>query len=142
MAAAAVVATEAPAEAFFYGASGIAFAAAPRGDEEEGGVFGRGFSAAGPAVVTQQLFPTTTVTQQRQRAVEQQRQAVERCVLAGAAAAAGAGRWSHPTASRVKSRRGPRSRSSQYRGVTFYRRTGRWESHIWSASLPFWPLII
>ncbi|XP_068313779.1 uncharacterized protein [Pyrus communis] len=25
----------------------------------------------------------------------------------------------------------PRSRSSQYRGVTFYRRTGRWESHIW-----------
>jgi AP2-like factor, euAP2 lineage len=31
-----------------------------------------------------------------------------------------------------KSRRGPRSRSSQYRGVTFYRRTGRWESHIWS----------
>ncbi|KAM7468154.1 hypothetical protein LguiB_015716 [Lonicera macranthoides] len=30
-----------------------------------------------------------------------------------------------------KSRRGPRSRSSQYRGVTFYRRTGRRESHIW-----------
>ncbi|KAI4369187.1 hypothetical protein MLD38_017662 [Melastoma candidum] len=28
-------------------------------------------------------------------------------------------------------RRGPRSRSSQYRGVTFYRRTCRWESHIW-----------
>ncbi|EOX91496.1 Eukaryotic elongation factor 5A-1 isoform 3 [Theobroma cacao] len=32
-----------------------------------------------------------------------------------------------------KSRRGPRSRSSQYRGVTFYRRTGRWESHIMSS---------
>ncbi|RWW56038.1 hypothetical protein BHE74_00037283 [Ensete ventricosum] len=31
-----------------------------------------------------------------------------------------------------KSRRGPLSRSSQYRGVTFYRRTGRWESHIWT----------
>ncbi|KAJ0771491.1 putative transcription factor AP2-EREBP family [Helianthus annuus] len=30
-----------------------------------------------------------------------------------------------------RSRRGPRPRSSQYRGVTFYRRTGRWESHIW-----------
>ncbi|CAN1274918.1 APETALA2-like protein 2 [Linum perenne] len=30
-----------------------------------------------------------------------------------------------------KNRRGPRSKSSQYRGVTFYRRTGRWESHIW-----------
>lgn len=39
-----------------------------------------------------------------------------------------------------KSRRGPRSRSSQYRGVTFYRRTGRWESHIWSASLLLPPL--
>ncbi|KAL5210358.1 hypothetical protein ABZP36_005981 [Zizania latifolia] len=40
-----------------------------------------------------------------------------------------------PAAQRVvvakKTRRGPRSRSSQYRGVTFYRRTGRWESHIW-----------
>ncbi|KAL5740711.1 hypothetical protein ACOSP7_029594 [Xanthoceras sorbifolium] len=30
-----------------------------------------------------------------------------------------------------KSRRGPRPKSSQYRGVTYYRRTGRWESHIW-----------
>ncbi|XP_078151035.1 AP2-like ethylene-responsive transcription factor TOE3 isoform X1 [Carex rostrata] len=40
----------------------------------------------------------------------------------GGAGAGGGGR---------KSRRGPRSRSSQYRGVTFYRRTGRWESHIW-----------
>ncbi|PKA54105.1 Floral homeotic protein APETALA 2 [Apostasia shenzhenica] len=30
-----------------------------------------------------------------------------------------------------KGRRGPRSKSSQFRGVTFYRRTGRWESHIW-----------
>lgn len=36
--------------------------------------------------------------------------------------------FAHPL---KKSRRGPRSRSSQYRGVTFYRRTGRWESHIW-----------
>lgn len=36
-----------------------------------------------------------------------------------------------------KSRRGPRSRSSQYRGVTFYRRTGRWESHIWFALFVF-----
>ncbi|XP_022006553.1 ethylene-responsive transcription factor RAP2-7 isoform X4 [Helianthus annuus] len=30
-----------------------------------------------------------------------------------------------------KGRRGPPSKSSPYRGVTFYRRTGRWESHIW-----------
>ncbi|KAL8051830.1 hypothetical protein ABFX02_06G174000 [Erythranthe guttata] len=36
-----------------------------------------------------------------------------------------------PPAAAKKGRRGPRSRSSQYRGVTFYRRTGRWESHIW-----------
>lgn len=41
-----------------------------------------------------------------------------------------------------KSRRGPRSRSSQYRGVTFYRRTGRWESHIWSAIYSFLFLFI
>ncbi|KAF2319929.1 hypothetical protein GH714_020613 [Hevea brasiliensis] len=34
---------------------------------------------------------------------------------------------------KIRRRRGPRSRSSQYRGVTFYRRTGRWESHIWDA---------
>ncbi|GER42537.1 AP2-like ethylene-responsive transcription factor [Striga asiatica] len=42
------------------------------------------------------------------------------------------GIYKAPPQSQVKkSRRGPRSRSSQYRGVTFYRRTGRWESHIW-----------
>ncbi|MFS7973878.1 putative transcription factor AP2-EREBP family [Helianthus anomalus] len=42
-----------------------------------------------------------------------------------------------------KSRRGPRSRSSQYRGVTFYRRTGRWESHIWFINFfPFFIIII
>ncbi|GKA92950.1 hypothetical protein Tco_0814936, partial [Tanacetum coccineum] len=38
----------------------------------------------------------------------------------------------HVVQAAKKSRRGPRSRSSQYRGVTFYRRTGRWESHIWT----------
>ncbi|KAK6942862.1 AP2/ERF domain [Dillenia turbinata] len=37
----------------------------------------------------------------------------------------------HQQQMKKKGRRGPRSRSSQYRGVTFYRRTGRWESHIW-----------
>ncbi|XP_051203102.1 APETALA2-like protein 4 isoform X1 [Lolium perenne] len=129
----AAAATERPAVPIFYSAGGIALGAA-RGDDEEGGVFGGGFPAARPSAVTQQFFPTTTVAQQRQQAVEQREQTVERCVLAGAAAAAaaGAGRWSRP-ASRAKSRRGPRSRSSQYRGVTFYRRTGRWESHIWDS---------
>ncbi|CAL5029678.1 unnamed protein product [Urochloa decumbens] len=48
----------------------------------------------------------------------------------GGAAASGAAGAAAAAASK-KSRRGPRSRSSQYRGVTFYRRTGRWESHIW-----------
>ncbi|KAK1324169.1 Floral homeotic protein APETALA 2 [Acorus calamus] len=48
--------------------------------------------------------------------------------LVGAAVAAKGLDVSQPI---KKSRRGPRSRSSQYRGVTFYRRTGRWESHIW-----------
>ncbi|XP_076952583.1 AP2-like ethylene-responsive transcription factor TOE3 [Bidens hawaiensis] len=43
----------------------------------------------------------------------------------------GAGRVTDVPQLMKKSRRGPRSRSSQYRGVTFYRRTGRWESHIW-----------
>lgn len=32
---------------------------------------------------------------------------------------------------KVRSRRGPRSSSSPFRGVTCYRRTGRYESHIW-----------
>ncbi|KAL0680139.1 hypothetical protein Bca4012_008120 [Brassica carinata] len=37
-----------------------------------------------------------------------------------------------PAAAQVrKSRRGPRSRSSQYGGVILYRGTGIWESHIW-----------
>ncbi|KAL5556959.1 hypothetical protein UlMin_039195 [Ulmus minor] len=43
----------------------------------------------------------------------------------------GAGKPTEVAQPMKKSRRGPRSRSSQYRGVTFYRRTGRWESHIW-----------
>nr|AGX92839.1 AP2 [Hordeum vulgare]AGX92841.1 AP2 [Hordeum vulgare]AGX92842.1 AP2 [Hordeum vulgare]AGX92847.1 AP2 [Hordeum vulgare]AGX92848.1 AP2 [Hordeum vulgare] len=48
-----------------------------------------------------------------------------------AAAGGGTGGPAAASAAAKKSRRGPRSRSSQYRGVTFYRRTGRWESHIW-----------
>jgi hypothetical protein len=30
-------------------------------------------------------------------------------------------------------RRGPRSKTNPYRGVCFYKRTGRWEAHIWLA---------
>lgn len=64
------------------------------------------------------------------------RQSSESVATASAAAAAGSGgKVMEVQQSVKKSRRGPRSRSSQYRGVTFYRRTGRWESHIWFASI-------
>ncbi|XP_062230139.1 APETALA2-like protein 4 [Phragmites australis] len=75
-----------------------------------------------PAAVTQQFFPATVAV----AAAPVAPQAMEQCNASDAGAA---DPWARP-ASR-KSRRGPRSRSSQYRGVTFYRRTGRWESHIW-----------
>jgi AP2-like factor, euAP2 lineage len=84
-----------------------------------------------PPVVTRQLFPSQPSP--RSGVV----------VLDGSAAEVVTGPWTRGAAAvpapapapspGKKSRRGPRSRSSQYRGVTFYRRTGRWESHIWSA---------
>ncbi|XP_076889258.1 APETALA2-like protein 3 [Bidens hawaiensis] len=68
-------------------------------------------------VVTKQLFPEIDRTgrfdvneREREFIVRQQQQYIQKV---------------------RKSRRGPRPQSSQYRGVTFYRRTGRWESHIW-----------
>ncbi|CAN6201018.1 unnamed protein product [Urochloa humidicola] len=73
---------------------------------------------AAAAAVTQQFFPATVAAAPAL--------ATEQCHVAAPSAA---DQWAR-SASR-KSRRGPRSRSSQYRGVTFYRRTGRWESHIW-----------
>nr|WDE40437.1 APETALA.2-like protein 1 [Diospyros sp. 'deyangshi'] len=56
---------------------------------------------------------------------------VKFCQLEPLNGGAGAGKSIELAQPLKKSRRGPRSRSSQYRGVTFYRRTGRWESHIW-----------
>ncbi|XP_057493474.1 floral homeotic protein APETALA 2-like isoform X2 [Actinidia eriantha] len=53
------------------------------------------------------------------------------CHSAALSGGGGVGKRVELTQPPKKSRRGPRSRSSQYRGVTFYRRTGRWESHIW-----------
>lgn len=32
---------------------------------------------------------------------------------------------------RKESRHGPKSMSSEFRGVTYYKRTQRWESHVW-----------
>ncbi|CAL5048870.1 unnamed protein product [Urochloa decumbens] len=77
------------------------------------------------AAVTQQFFPATVAVAAPAPAPPHQA-TTEQCHVAAPSAA---DQWAR-SASR-KSRRGPRSRSSQYRGVTFYRRTGRWESHIW-----------
>ena len=66
-------------------------------------------SVVKPRFTTKELFPVRGSPRRMDPLVQQQVQQVKR------------------------SRRGPRSKSSQYRGVTFYRRTGRWESHIWSA---------
>ncbi|XP_062233185.1 APETALA2-like protein 4 [Phragmites australis] len=120
----------------FHGVDGIALAV--HGDNgaaveeelqvhrpEEGSRMIFGFPVPGrPAAVTQQFFPATVVV----AAPAQQQQAVEQC---DASAAGVADQCARPESR--KSRRGPRSRSSQYRGVTFYRRTGRWESHIWDS---------
>ncbi|KAL5200244.1 hypothetical protein ABZP36_021447 [Zizania latifolia] len=99
-------------------------------EEGSGRIFG--FTvAAGRAfvrpVVTQQFFPTAAVEAAAPEATQQQQPATEQCHVD--VAAAGAEQWARPPSR--KTRRGPRSKSSQYRGVTFYRRTGRWESHIW-----------
>ncbi|XP_042381587.1 AP2-like ethylene-responsive transcription factor TOE3 [Zingiber officinale] len=142
--------TASPAASAEYGeedekgkAAGVASAdeenedSAETSEEREAGV-GRifGFSISGSsAVVTHQFFPSDD---------GEGVQPGESSEVA-AAAAPPHPLWSgnnlrHPPVSAVaearlasvkKSRRGPRSRSSQYRGVTFYRRTGRWESHIW-----------
>ncbi|RLN12071.1 hypothetical protein C2845_PM09G19380 [Panicum miliaceum] len=119
---------------FHGGVDGIARAVAGdelQADRQEEGAASRmifGFPVPGvpttrpaaAAAVTQQFFPAAAPAPAAPQATEQ-------CHLAVAASAAD--QWAR-SASR-KNRRGPRSRSSQYRGVTFYRRTGRWESHIW-----------
>ncbi|KAG8371383.1 hypothetical protein BUALT_Bualt13G0082100 [Buddleja alternifolia] len=64
------------------------------------------------SLVTRQLFPVRQISDSVDLPVQQQQQQQVQA---------------------RKNRRGPRSRSSQYRGVTFYRRTGRWESHIWDS---------
>jgi hypothetical protein len=83
-----------------------------------------------PAAVTQQFFPATEAVVASAPVRQHQQQVMEQCHEVAAVAAADP--WTRSTLR--KSRRGPRSRSSQYRGVTFYRRTGRWESHIWSVT--------
>ncbi|KAJ4965920.1 hypothetical protein NE237_017769 [Protea cynaroides] len=91
-------------------------------------------SSESDQVVTRQFFPTEEPemgTNQSAASAPFPRAhwvGVKFCQSEPLAASAKAADVSQPM---KKSRRGPRSRSSQYRGVTFYRRTGRWESHIW-----------
>ncbi|XP_010932034.2 ethylene-responsive transcription factor RAP2-7 isoform X1 [Elaeis guineensis] len=85
------------------------------------------------AIVTHQFFPVEEVGGRESDGAEGPLPrahwvGVKFCPSSKTAAAGKAMDASRPM---KKSRRGPRSRSSQYRGVTFYRRTGRWESHIW-----------
>ncbi|WVZ62509.1 hypothetical protein U9M48_012253 [Paspalum notatum var. saurae] len=99
-----------------------------------------GCSSTSPPIVTRQLFPSPASDGSSppppppplEVAVPWVRRAAD---LGASAASQGAVLVPAPpspaAAAGKKSRRGPRSRSSQYRGVTFYRRTGRWESHIW-----------
>ncbi|XP_074565293.1 floral homeotic protein APETALA 2-like [Curcuma longa] len=96
--------------------SGSVAEASEEGEPGPGAMRIFGFSISGPreespAPVTHQFFP------------EGGRSSPE--------PTAAAGRLLEEPQITKKSRRGPRSRSSQFRGVTFYRRTGRWESHIW-----------
>lgn len=81
---------------------------------------------------TMELFPVTGAARQPSR-----KQWLGLACLEGSSSTHGGAAEQRIAPQQVKkSRRGPRSRSSQYRGVTFYRRTGRWESHIWLAKSP------
>ncbi|TKW31260.1 hypothetical protein SEVIR_2G093800v4 [Setaria viridis] len=89
-----------------------------------------------PPVVTRQLFPSPHPDAASPASDGSPPPGVagasaHRAADLGASAPAPAAAAPSSPAAGKKSRRGPRSRSSQYRGVTFYRRTGRWESHIW-----------
>ncbi|WOL17311.1 AP2-like ethylene-responsive transcription factor TOE3 isoform X3 [Canna indica] len=87
-----------------------------------------------PAVVTHQFFPFDDVEEARAgggSAATPSRANWAGIRLCHSSEPAVGGSMAEAPPTVRKSRRGPRSRSSQYRGVTFYRRTGRWESHIW-----------
>lgn len=110
--------------------------------DEDGGWRMFGFSVGGDgrcsgeselAIVTHQFFPVEEMGERGSGGAEGPLPrahwvGVKFCQSSKTTAAGKAMDASRPM---KKSRRGPRSRSSQYRGVTFYRRTGRWESHIW-----------
>nr|QRN75529.1 APETALA2 [Oncidium hybrid cultivar] len=97
------------------------------GSREVGKIFGISVSGGQQPFVTRQFFPAGEAVAQSSGDPPPRAHwaAVQFRPPESAAAVAPAGQ------PMKKSRRGPRSRSSQYRGVTFYRRTGRWESHIW-----------
>ncbi|CAN4091558.1 unnamed protein product [Withania somnifera] len=93
-------------------------------------------SESEPPVITRQFFPVDNELEMGDGSTNFPRAQWAGIKFYESGSPLGAGRMRNPIeVSRQqpikKSRRGPRSRSSQYRGVTFYRRTGRWESHIW-----------
>lgn len=115
-------------------------------------IFGFSVPLRDDAVVTRQFFPTTEKSDDARAEAEAEAAAAARGATLPFPRAhwvgvkfcqpepVGSGKAAVEVSPPIKkSRRGPRSRSSQYRGVTFYRRTGRWESHIWFviSSFPF-----
>ncbi|XP_062185632.1 APETALA2-like protein 5 [Phragmites australis] len=88
-------------------------------------------AAAGDAIVTRQFFPTPSAVGAATSSVNARAGWLRLAAAPPPAAGNGTTAGGPAAAASKKNRRGPRSRSSQYRGVTFYRRTGRWESHIW-----------
>nr|WDA53379.1 apetala 2-10 [Erycina pusilla] len=97
------------------------------GSRDVGKIFGMSFCRGEQTFVTRQFFPASEAEAQSSGDPPPRAHwaAVQFRPQEYVAAVAPSGQ------KMKKSRRGPRSRSSQYRGVTFYRRTGRWESHIW-----------
>ncbi|XP_078445462.1 AP2-like ethylene-responsive transcription factor TOE2 isoform X2 [Wolffia australiana] len=86
--------------------------------------------SSNPKIITRQLFPVSEVFSSGIRAPSSSSASIlHRLDMAEIPKVAS--QFQQQQQPVKKSRRGPRSRSSQYRGVTFYRRTGRWESHIW-----------
>ncbi|XP_008788845.2 floral homeotic protein APETALA 2-like [Phoenix dactylifera] len=119
--------------------SAIAIEASDEGEADGGGdgkLFGFSISGQPSAVVTHQFFPLGAPEDTGGRAGGAAMEPPPRAHWVGvrfcqSPEPAAVGKAMEAPQPVKKNRRGPRSRSSQYRGVTFYRRTGRWESHIW-----------
>lgn len=112
-------------------------AVADEAEDDDNKIFG--FSIREEStVVTRQLFPVDKMVETVRHAEDAGCSSLQQAHWVGVQfrQSSVTGKTLEVVQSTKKSRRGPRSRSSQYRGVTFYRRTGRWESHIWFDSQP------